>query len=115
METKSPASTSGASQLVDAQVIEVVPVSTRANVNLLGYTPAEEDPQFELIELDYDVTTMKLTHPSATAGYAVFRSDCIAMGIPPVNFAVWLRAATSLVTNELEQKKVIPQKTAMFS
>jgi hypothetical protein len=101
METKSPASTSGALLLTDAEVKSTEVILLPAHVNLTGYTPPEEDPQFEMIQLDWDVKAQRLTHPSATAGYATFRSDCIGMGIPPISFAAWLSAANLAVKKEL--------------
>ena len=103
METKSPASTNGALLLTRSdQLIRVL--ITRSNVNLLGYTPEEDQPQFEMVQLEWEVNAHRLTHPSATAAYAVFRTDCIQMGIPPISFAAWLKSATAYVEQELTKE-----------
>jgi hypothetical protein len=102
METKSPASTNGALLLTDAEVSETEVLMVPSHVNLIGYT--SEDPQFnrfETIQLDWEVKAQRLTHPSATAGYAVFKTDCLSIGIPPVNFQTWLKTATLYVQQEL--------------
>jgi len=104
METKSPASTNGALLLTDVETTDIEVILVPSNVNLLGYTPEEDAPQFEKIQLDWEVKAQRLTHPSATAGYAVFKTDCISMGIPPINFATWLQAATRYVREELTRE-----------
>jgi len=101
METKSPASTNGVLLQRVVEMTDMVSILTPSNVNLLGYTPEEGSHQFEQIELTWEVSAQRLTHPSATAGYAVFRTDCISMGIPPVSFATWLNAANQAVGKEL--------------
>jgi len=104
METKSPASTNGAFLLTDAQSQEQVTILVPSNVNLTGYTSEDKNVRFEKIELTWEKSANRLTHPSATAGYAVFRTDCIGMGIPPVSFATWLNSATQAVHKELTQE-----------
>jgi len=102
METKSPASTSGALLLTDAQVRETLAIMVPSHVNLIGYTSEDPETQrFETVELDWEVASRRLTHPSATAAYAVFRTDCLSLGIPPVSFGTWLKTATAYVAAEL--------------
>jgi len=109
METKSPASTSGAFLLTDATVSETKVLVIPSNVGLLGYTSEEADPKFEKVELIWEENASRLTHPSATNGYAVFKTDCMSMGIPPVSFQIWLSSATRRVADLVKENHHLQQ------
>jgi len=108
METKSPASTNGDFMLnpekADQEPGPMV-LLMPSHAYQAGYlTENPEDNRFETVMLEFDPKTHTVTHPSATAGYAVFRTDCIAQGIPSVSYAAWLRTANLHVQKELTEK-----------
>jgi len=103
METNSPASTNGGSTFMLVQSDETIMISMPAHAWLTGYVG--EDPLFDQIQLELNLRTLQLTHPSATAGFAVFRQNCQALGIPQVSFATWVRSATSRARMEHDRMK----------
>jgi hypothetical protein len=103
METKSPASTNGDTQFLLPQVDETMMISLPAHAWLTGYVG--EEASFDQIQVELNLRTQQLTHPSATAGYAVFRQNCQVQGIPPLSFANWVRSATLRAQAEHDRSK----------
>jgi hypothetical protein len=78
-------------------------ISMPSHAWLTGYVG--EGSLFSQIQLELNLRTLQLTHPSATAGYAVFRQNCQVLGIPPLSFANWVKSATSRARMEHDRLK----------
>jgi hypothetical protein len=110
METQSPASTNGESAFNFAETDPTIQIFTPSHANLIGYVG--ENQNFETVTLELNLRTSLLTHPSATAAYAVFKQDCVMLGIPPAPFNQWLKAAVAtsrLQHDRLKEEGIIEQ------
>jgi len=103
METTSPVSTNGDSTFMLEQPDETMMITIPSHAWLTGYVGEVES--FDSIQLELNLRTLQLTHPSATAGYAVFRQNCQAQGIPFLSFNHWVRSATSRCRMEHDRLK----------
>jgi hypothetical protein len=103
MDTNSPVSTNGDKAFTLPQVDDTVMITLPAHAWLTGYVG--EEASFDSIQVELNLQTHQLTHPSATAGYAVFRQNCQVQGIPPLSFANWVRSATLRAQSEFDRMK----------
>ena len=116
METNSPASTNGESQFIFAKTESIIPILTPSHANLIGY--AGEGTEFETVSLDLNIETLELTHPSATAAFAVFRQDCHMKNLPVPQFQHWLKAALAtarLNYDRLKEEGIVEPIGSMIS
>jgi hypothetical protein len=103
METTSPVSTNGDSTFMLEQPDETIMISIPAHAWLTGYVGDGE--VFDSIQLELNLRTLQLTHPSAMMGYTVFRQNCQALSIPTVSFQNWMKAATNRCRMEHDRMK----------
>jgi hypothetical protein len=103
METKPPASTNGASQpIFDFNEVVTVPYELLVDVHLYIDREAPRD-HVPTVVVEWDKEIQALTHSSATAAYAIYKSYMDQKGQAPLAFRTWLVIASSQIRQIREQ------------
>jgi len=102
METNSPASTNGESEFMLRQQNLPITIDIPADVTVV--TQDRDTSETEMVQVEYDPKLQVLTHGSATAAYAVYRSLNRMRGLSTLPYETWLRTALVVAKTRLDWK-----------